>query len=43
MNPRISRADIANLIYGDVDFLAIWLMQRDEQNEQSCPAPHLDQ
>jgi len=43
MNPRISRADVANVIYGDVDFLAVWLMQSEEQNEQRRPTPHLDQ
>jgi hypothetical protein len=43
MNPRISRAYVANLIYGDVDFLAVWLMQREEQDEQRSPTPYLDQ
>jgi len=43
MKLQISRAYVANLIYGDVDFLAVWLMQCEEQNEQCCPTPHLDQ
>jgi hypothetical protein len=43
MKPWNSRAYAANLVYGDVDFLAVWLMPGKKQNEQGCLPPHLKQ